>query len=119
MSRLVGGLVQIKIDGVLYSAKGSFDYNLGSEKREAIVGHDGVHGYKALPQVPYIEGTITDSAELSLAALTTVTQATVTLDLANGKTVVLNEAWYAADGKGSSEEGELEFRFEGVSAQEL
>lgn len=119
MSRLIGGLVQIKVDGVLYSAKGSFEYNLGAPKREAIVGHDGVHGYKALPQVPFIEGTITDHRDLSLEVLTRIQGATVTLDLANGKTIVLNDAWYAADGKGSSEEGELEFRFEGMSAQEI
>ena len=119
MSRAIGGLIQVKVDGVLYSAKGAFDYDIGGVKREGVVGHDAVHGFKALPKVPYIEGTITDNAELSLSALKAIEGATVTLDLANGKTIVLNDAWYAGEGQGNTEEGEIDFRFEGMNGEEI
>lgn len=114
-----GGKIQFNVNGVLYDAKGNFSYGLGTEKREGIVGADRVHGYKATPQIPYIEGEITDRNDLDLASLASTTDATVTLSLANGKTIVLREAWYAAEGKGQSEEGNIEIRFEGMSADEV
>lgn len=119
MGRRVGGILQLKVDGELFQAKGEFTHNIGSPKREGVVGADEVHGYKETPQIPYIEGAVTDSSDLDLESLTTVDDATVTLQLANGKVVVLREAWYAADGAVSSEEGEIEVRFEGIRGEEV
>ena len=31
-------------------------------KRDAIVGHDNVHGYKEMPQVPFMEGAVAKTA---------------------------------------------------------
>ena len=115
----VGGIIQLKIDGQLYQAKGSFDYDLGIPKKEGVVGMDRVHGYKETPQIPYIEGSITDSSEISFETLAKTSDATVTLDLANGKTIVLRNGWWASNSKGNSEEGEIEARFEGLSAEEI
>lgn len=115
----VGGIIQVKVDGQLYQAKGAFDYDLGIPKKEGVVGMDRVHGYKETPQVPYIEGSFTDSIDISFEKLAATTDATVTIDLANGKTVVLRNAWWASNSKGNSEEGEIEARFEGMSAEEI
>ena len=112
------GILYAKIDGTQRNVKGSWTYNVGAVKREAIVGADGVHGYKEMPQVPRIEGEITDASDLSLAELTGIEQATITLELANGKTFVLRDAWYAADGDVGTEEGNVQIRFEGMSAEE-
>ena len=109
----------LRIDGTQYDARGSFTYSLGPPKREAIVGPDGVHGYKEMPQVPYIEGEIVDARDLDLAALQGVTEATVTLELATGKSVVLRDAWYAADGTVGTEDANVQVRFEGLSAEEI
>jgi len=119
MSNRLSGLINFKVNGELQQAKGNFTYNLGQVKREAIVGADRVHGYKALPQVPYIEGEITDSSDYDLEALQNVDDATITLELANGKTVVLRDAWYAADGDVQTEEANIQIRFEGLSAEEV
>jgi len=119
MGKRVGGIIFVKVDGVQYQAKGAFDYNLGLPKKEAVVGMDSTHGYTEKPQVAYIEGTITDSSELSLSNLIGISDATVTLELANGKVIVLKNAWYASEGKGNSEEGELEARFEGLQGDEI
>lgn len=113
------GLIQLQIDGMIYSAKGNFTYNLGLPKREAIVGADGVHGYKETPQVPFIEGEITDWATLELAQLVATADATVTLKLANEKTINLQHAWYAGDGTGNTEEANIGVRFEGASNEEI
>lgn len=106
------GTIYLKVDGRQYDAKGSFTYNLGLAKRDGIIGSDGVHGYKETPQIAFIEGAITDSFELSLEELATLDNATVTLDLANGKTIVLSNAWFAAESSVTTEEAEIGIRFE-------
>lgn len=115
----VGGIIELKIDGTIHSAKGNFTYNIGRPVREAVVGADSVHGYKETPQVAFIEGEITDRAEMSLEALVTTTDATVYLRLANGKIIVLRQAWFAGEGTGNTEEGNIAVRFEGKSGEEV
>ncbi|MGN6105101.1 MAG: phage tail tube protein [Kofleriaceae bacterium] len=113
------GLIQIQVNGEIYDAKGSFSYNLGRPKREAIVGSDGVHGYKETPQVPFIEGAITDRGNLDLAAVVTGKDQTVTLTLGNGKVILLRDGWFAGEGTVSSEEAEIPVRWEGANAEEV
>lgn len=117
--RRIGGRVSIQVNGETYLAKGSWTYNLGVGKKEAVVGADSVHGYKEMPQVPFIAGTITDQLGLDVKALRETVDATITLSLANGKVISLFEAWESSDGEGSSEEGELDVRFEGITAREI
>lgn len=113
------GILFFKVDGTQYDAKGDFSYGLGQPKREAEIGPDQVHGYKELPQVPFIEGKITDERTLSVAAFQNITDGTVTLQIANGKTVVLRNGWYCADGNITTEDAEIDVRFEGKSAEEI
>ncbi|WP_294559147.1 phage tail tube protein [uncultured Mailhella sp.] len=114
------GRISFKVDGTLYEAKGSFSYNLGLDVREAIIGADGVHGYKETPQVSYIEGAVTDREDLDLEALVGADECTVTLELNNGKIITLSRAWFAGDGTASTEEAEIPVRFESKSrAQEV
>ena len=119
MERRIGGTIFLNINGEGFNAKGEFTYNIGAPKREGIVGADQMHGYKEMPQVPYIEGAITDTSELNLESLLKLKDATITLRLANGKTIVLREAWYAGDGNVTTEEGEIECRFEGMRGEEV
>jgi len=118
MSR-VGGIINLKVDGQLFKAKGAFTYNLGSARREGVVGADVVHGFKETPQIPYIEGEITDDLNLDLKALQAITDATITLELAVGKVIVLRNGWYAAEGNVQTEEGNIQVRFEGLNAEEV
>lgn len=115
----VGGEIELKLDGTLYKAKGSFTYNIGVRKKEAVAGADGVHGYRDETKVPFIEGAITDDTAINLKTLQETNDATVTLTLANGKVIALREAVYTADGDVTTEEGEVQVRFEGVSAEEI
>ncbi len=119
MSQRRGGIIQLQVDGELQDAKGNFTYNLGRPMREAIIGADAVHGYKETPQVAFVEGEITDRGNLDLAKLVTLTGATVTLELANGKVIALRDAWYAGEGTGNTEEGNIAVRFEGKSGEEI
>ena len=119
---LIGGRIELSIDGEVYDAKGDFTYNLGADKREGVVGSDGVHGFKSSPQLPFIEGAITDRGTLDLSSVLRLGEegdVTATLALANGKTVVLRSAWYAGDGNVTTAEGEVQLRLEGLSAVEV
>lgn len=118
-SHLIAGLLEFKTNGEIQNAKGNFTYNLGKVKRDAIVGPDRVHGYKALPQIPFMEGEITDRPDLNLEELLDTDDATLTLTLANGKIIVLKEAWFAGDGNVQTEEANIACRFEGISAEEV
>ena len=119
MSAIIAGKISFKIDGEIYSAKGEFTYNLGRDKRAMILGSDGVHGAKTMPQVPFIEGKVSDSKTLDLPKLLAADDVTATLELANGKVVALYGAVYAAEGNVSTEEGEIDLRLEGLSAEEI
>jgi hypothetical protein len=113
------GIIQFQVNGVLYDAKGNYSYNLGRPVREAIVGADGIHDYKETPQVAFVEGEVTDSATLDLDALVRLTGVTVTLQTGNGKVIALNNAWFAGEGTGNTEEGNIAIRFESGSAEEI
>jgi hypothetical protein len=115
----VAGLIRLQTNGEILMAKGDFTYNLGRPKREAIIGRDGVHGFKETPQVAFIEGTITDAGDIDVAALDVLQAATVNLKLGNGKQVVLGGAYFAGDGTGSTNESEITVRWEGTTAEEI
>ena len=119
MAQRKGGIIQFKVGGVMQDAKGEFTYNLGKNKREALMGSDKVHGFKETPQAAFIEGEITDRGTLDLGGLVDMTDVTVTLALANGKIISLPNAWYAGDGTGHTDEGNIAVRFESDSAEEV
>jgi hypothetical protein len=106
------GRVFLKVDGELFDAKGSFSYNLGQDKRDGIIGADGIHGYKETPQIPYIEGAITDRGDLDLEKVCLQDNVTVTLELVSGKTIVLANAWFSGEGTVTTEEAEIAVRWE-------
>lgn len=119
MAQRKGGIIFLKVDGQQLSAKGDFSYSLLQSKKEAVIGSDGIHGYKETPVAPYIEGEITDAAALDVKSILDLNASTVTLELANGKVVVLRDAWYAGDGTTSTGEGNIQVRFEGTSIDEI
>lgn len=119
MSQRRGGKIQVQRNGEIFDARGNWTYNLGIAKKEAIVGADVVHGFKELPQVPFIEGEITDRGNLDLSDLLSGSDDTITIELANGKMIVLRNAWFAGEGTGNTEEGNLPVRWEGLSAEEI
>jgi hypothetical protein len=110
----VGGIISVQVNGVILNAKGKFTYNFGRFKRKTVFGTDGrLHGHSEEAQPGFIEGAITDDGTIDTTALADTVDATVTLQLANGKTAVLYKAVYTHEGTGDTEEGEFPIRFEG------
>ena len=113
------GTLSFQVNGTIFDIVADVTYNLGSPKREALVGADRVHGYKEMPQVAFIEGETRDAGDLDVAQLQNFTDATITMPIANGKVIMYREAWYAADGDIGTENANIQFRFESMSAEEV
>ena len=118
-TRRVGGILLLKLDGALFQAKGEFTYDIGIPLRTAVVGVDAVHGFKEEPKVPFIEGALTDNDELDLAQLQSFRDGTATLELANGKVIIIRLAFYASPGNVSAAEGQIPLRIEGITGEEI
>jgi hypothetical protein len=115
----VGGKLKLRVNGEMQYVKGSFTFNIGGEVKNGIVGHDTVHGFTRLPQLPFIEGPITFHSDCDLEALKAIENETITAELANGRTLVFRNAWAAGDWQGTTAEGEVNARFEAKSCKVL
>lgn len=107
---IIGGILALKIDGVVYSAVGNFTYNQGLPLRADLLGATSVDGYTETPQAAFIAGEIRDSTDVDLEKLATATDVTASLELRNGKTFVLANAWYAGEATGNSEQANFPLR---------
>lgn len=119
MSTKVAGKAYFRIDGVQYQLRGNLTLSLAPVERETIVGMDSVHGYKEMPRSAFVELDITDSSGLSLAFLAAITDATITVELNNGKRYILPNAWATTAAELDVGEGSMKIRFEAATMQEL
>jgi hypothetical protein len=115
----IAGVAYLKVDGAQFSIAGKFKYQVNRVKRETLVGQDGVHGYKEMPVEPYISGDVRDMPGSRVRRLEDIVDATITLELANGKTVVLRNAWWADASEVDTEEGTYPVKFCGLDGEEL
>lgn len=119
MGQRIGGVIKISYDGTQIPAKGSFVVSPSPVERDGVAGQDYVHGYVEKPRVPFIKGQITTRAEVSLDDLLAIVNATVTADLANGKSYVLTEAWTKGAFEIETNEGHFDIHFEGTTCEEV
>lgn len=113
----IGGVVYLRVNDKLHTlGDGEVSMNAGGLKREAVLSSSGVAGFSAKPQVPYCEGEILCTKELDIEALGKTEDADVTVELYNGKTFALYNAYWASEGELTSD-GKLKFRFEGLKAE--
>lgn len=115
----IGGILSLRVDGNNYEARGNFNVTPSKVKRQGVAGQDGVHGYIEEPVVPMIKGDISIGNQLSFDAFEQITDSTVQLALANGRTYVLTEAWVTAAFVIDAHDGKFEATFEGMSCQEI
>ena len=115
----ISGTLFVDVDGTQLEVIGDWTYNIHPVKRETLPGANKIHGYKEMPKEVFVEGEARDGASLDLAALQGVTNSTIRLQLANGKNIVLRNAWYAADGDVTTEEAVIQIRYEGLSGEEV
>lgn len=115
----VAGVAYVKWNGRTIAARGKWKSNILPTKREGIAGQDGVHGYKEMPRVPSISGDVTYVEGASIEELHSITDATITLELANGAVHLLRNAWHSDESEVDTEEGSFPVKFEGISGEEV
>lgn len=112
----IGGTVYLRIAGRLTTlGDGEVTCNPGCMKREAVMGSDGPAGFMSKPQAPSIEGDLIHTRDLDIAKLMAVEDETVTVELANGQTFVMVNAWWS-EGDVKSD-GKIKFKFEGLKGE--
>lgn len=120
MPQPVGGRVFIKVNGEQLAVRANVTSNIGQTvNRETVTGVDSVHGFMESPIAPYLQADLTERPAFSLADLNGVSEATVTAELADGRTLILRDAWQVGELERNANEGSISsVRFEGLSGEE-
>lgn len=115
----LGGLLNITRNGKRYTAEGHFDYNLGLPKKVGQMDSAGrMVGYVEEPQKNFIKGNIYVGADDSIVDILQEEELTVVLELNNGKSIVLSQAWNESEGTLNSEKNLMEIELVGFKAEE-
>ena len=86
-----------------------------SVSRESLAGQDVIHGYGEKPKPPSISGTLRDAGSMTLQSFNDMTNVTITLELANGKTVIGRNMWTVEAQEVKTAEGTFEVKWEGFT----
>ncbi|NRA62963.1 MAG: phage tail tube protein [Pseudobacteriovorax sp.] len=117
---ILSGIFNLRINGTLVTAGGSFTFNHGGIRNEAKISGDGkVAGFKSMGTVPFIEGELIYTPGIDSKALQAIQGGEIILELANGKVFVLINAHWAGDGNIQTEDGNYSVRFEGTDSEEF
>lgn len=118
MANLLAGTAQITVDGNSYMLEGSAKWSPSTVKRDTLMGMDGYHGVKETPVPGSISGTFRDSGSMTVATFNAMTNSTIVLQLANGKTVVGRNMACVDAQEVDSTEGTFDLKFEGPLVSE-
>lgn len=114
----LAGTAYVSVDGVSYMLRGSFLYNPSKVARETLTGMDGVHGYKETPHAGMISGQFTDAGNVKVSDFNGMTNVTIVVELANGKTVTGRNMWTVDSQEVDSSEATFEVKWEGRDVKE-
>ncbi|MCA1860930.1 phage tail tube protein [Janthinobacterium sp. HH103] len=114
----LAGIAYLTVDGTNYMLAGDFAYSVSKVARETLMGQDRVHGYSEKPKQGSMSGTIRDAGGLSVASFNAMTNVTVTVELANGKTIIGRNMWTVGDLEVKTTEATFEVKWEGFSVEE-
>jgi hypothetical protein len=115
----IAGVLFLKINGVQLDVVGDVTINYGRPKREMQVGLDGPHGHKEMPQIALIKAKCRDRAGLDLNQILIGDNATVVVEMANGKAAVLRGGVFTGDGTLTAEDATFEGEWSGMSCEEI
>lgn len=112
-SNRLAGIAFITVDGQSYMLEADAAYKVSKVKRETKVGQDTVHGYGEKPEPGMISATLRDAQGLSVASINAMTNSTVVLQLANGKTIIGSRMWTVDVQEVKTAEATFEVKWEG------
>ena len=119
MSNRFAGIAYWYADGRQLALRGNMEIMPSRFERTGIAGQDAVHGYSELPVVPYISGDVSTLEGTAVEDVDAITDATITVEAANGTVWVLRNAWRAERSTVNTRDGQFHVRFEGMKLDEL
>jgi hypothetical protein len=84
---LRAGLATLEIDGEIFDVVGDATYDATDVTREGLIGQSGPQGFSEMAKYGTIGAQCRDAGNLNVSALKLKTSSSVTLVIANGKTV--------------------------------
>ena len=118
-SNRLAGTAYLAINGKSMALAGDFAYQVSTPTREALVGQDGYHGYSEKPGHGVITATLRNSDKVSLTDLGNLVAATITVELANGKTVIGGQMFTTEKPKAKADDAGIEIEWHGPSVTEM
>lgn len=118
-NKRIAGTAYFKADGEQFTLGGSMSYSVNEMTKTGVAGLSGVAGYTEASHVPYIEGEFFTTKEFATKKFEKMENATITLELANGTTVLLEQAWLSGDIAPDVAAGTCTLRFEGMRGKEI
>ena len=112
-NRRLAGITKFTVNGAAFAVT-EFAWDPGSIARETMTSLSGVDGYRTMPVAPYISGKFRDAASVNVTAFTQLSNATVVVQLANGKQIVGHNLWFIGRPGVSGSDATFDFRFEGA-----
>jgi hypothetical protein len=114
----IAGTAYLKYDGNQLPLKGNLTVSGTPFERIGMAGQRGFEGYYETPRVAWIEADISIMAEISIEKLENITDATVTADLINGHSYVLQGAYTKGPIDVNTHDGQFRIRWEGMLCDE-
>jgi hypothetical protein len=119
LAQRFAGIAYLYVDSTQLALRGNFVVSPSAVERTMIAGQDRVHGYQELPRVPFIEGDVSTTPDISLEDLESQVDVTVVADLANGKRYTLANATCKAGLEANTRDGQMRVKWEGVYCDEI
>lgn len=120
MSELVAGVAYVKVDGRQFNLEGSLKVMPSRIKRTGLVGLSGpLPAFKQEWQHAAIEGAFFADRGVTFQDLENVTNATVQIELADGRAFVMRNAWSTAGFEIDAAAGTFTLRFEAPEMVEI
>lgn len=115
----IAGTAYIKINGEQKTLAGSWKVSPTKIIKTGVTGLSGIAGHTETHRVPYMDGSFIDAGSLSIAELEALDNATITLELTNGKTYLGRGMYLAGEPEHDLSNGEVSVRFEGTEISEM
>lgn len=115
----IGGTLTLKVNGEVQWATGDWEYTLGLPKRMPAMATFGLVGFTEEPTPATLKGKIYDRSGFDLAAMHKLKDATIQVDLANGKSIVFRNAFASGDWNVAAKAAEITCEFTAELAEEI
>ncbi len=120
MTRPIGGVADVNFNGQVLLFRGDMTWSFQKFEKKGIAGRDGrVHGFTSDPKIPFIEGSYTYDGAVTIAQLEAVTGASISVELGDGRQLVLRDAYVAGSIEAEGDDGKIKIRWEGQDGEEL